>query len=631
MSAPSATILLVASRGPGSALAAALCAAGYAVRQAATGREALRLAHEHPQLIVLDPPLPDMSGAELCRCLEDDPACAATPVLHLSDQPPPTHATGANGYLVRPVEPRTVVAQVRALLRLRRAQEELRDSEARLRDILDHAPVVVHVKDIEGRYLLVNRRWERCFGRFRAEVIGRHVREVFPAQAATLLENDRRVLKAGGPLEFEEVVPHPEGTHTYLSVKFPLYDVRGNAHAVCGVSTDITERKRWEKALGDSEALYHSLVEGLPVCILRKDRGGRFTFANSAFCQELGRPLEQVVGKTDRDFYPEPLASKYVADDRRVMETATTFEDVEDHQAAGGERTCVEVIKSPVRDAHGAVIGVQAVFWDVTARKRAEEDLARTAAEFRVARRIQQKLFPAAPPQVAGLEVGSAAYLFDVGGASYPADAIGGDYYDYLALPDGSLAVIVGDVSGHGIGPALLMAEARAYLRAFARTHADVSQVLALANHTLAQDVEGDRFITLVMARLDPQARTLRYASAGHTSGYVFDARGEVKWVLDSTGIPLGIQAGASFPSRGPMSLEAGDLVLLLTDGIVEARSPDGVPFGAGRTADLVRLYRKASARQIVDNLYHAVRAFAQGMPQIDDITATVVKVVPRP
>jgi serine phosphatase RsbU (regulator of sigma subunit) len=133
------------------------------------------------------------------------------------------------------------------------------------------------------------------------------------------------------------------------------------------------------------------------------------------------------------------------------------------------------------------------------------------------------------------------------------------------------------------------------------------------------------------MARLDPQARTLSYASAGHTSGYVFDERGAVKHVLDSTGIPLGILPDARFPSRGPMALQAGDLVLLLTDGIVEARAPDGTAFGGRRTTDVVRVYRQASARQIVDNLYHAVRAFTQNAPQVDDVTATVVKVVPRP
>jgi PAS domain S-box-containing protein len=133
-------------------------------------------------------------------------------------------------------------------------------------------------------------------------------------------------------------------------------------------------RSRVEQALSDSEALYQSLVENLPQNILRKDRQGRFTFANSNFCTSLGKPLDQVLGKTDFDFYPAPLAEKYRQDDRKVVETGETFEDVEEHQTPDGRRLYVQVIKTPVVDSEGKVIGVQGIFWDVTGRKRAEDE-----------------------------------------------------------------------------------------------------------------------------------------------------------------------------------------------------------------------------------------------------------------
>ncbi len=272
---------------------------------------------------------------------------------------------------------------------------------------------------------------------------------------------------------------------------------------------------------------------------------------------------------------------------------------------------------------------MQGIFWDVTDRKKAEEELARSAAEFRVARRIQQKLFPTTTPQVAGLDIGSATYAFDIGGASYPAEAIGGDYYDYLPLSDGSLGIAIGDVSGHGIGPALLMAEVRAYLRAFAHTHAQPDDILRLVNDIILPDIEGDRFITLLLARLDPVNRSFVYASAGHSTGYIFSTAGDVKQPLPSTSIPLGIMPNYSFPASTPIALETGDLVLFLTDGIVEARAPDGTIFGTRRTIDLARVYRQAPAREIVENLYYAVRAYARNQPQYDDITATVIKVGP--
>ncbi len=376
-----------------------------------------------------------------------------------------------------------------------------------MQHILDHAPVLVHVKDCEGRYLLVNRLWEQRFHLSREQLVGRHVRDVHaPEQADVLLANDLKVLQADSPLEFEETVKQDESLHIYLSTKFPLHDAAHIPYAVCGISLDITERKGAEKALRDSEALYHSLVETLPVCLFRKDLQGRFAFANRPFCLELKKPLADIVGKTDEDIYPIELAQKYMRDDQRVIETGEVFEDIEEHPGDERGNSYVRVLKAPLRDSREEVVGMQGIFWDITDRKRAEEELARASAEFRVARRIQQKLFPTHTPEVAGMDIGGATFGFDIGGASYPAEAIGGDYYDYLPLLDGSLGVAIGDVSGHGIGPALLMAEVRAYLRAFANMHAEPADILDRVNRIILPDIEGDRFITLLLARLEPRA-----------------------------------------------------------------------------------------------------------------------------
>ncbi len=137
----------------------------------------------------------------------------------------------------------------------------------------------------------------------------------------------------------------------------------------------MVERAWTEQVLRDSEALYSSLVENLPVQILRKDLDGRFTFANRSFCALLGRSLEEIVGKTDFDFYPEDLARKYREDDRRVAEAGSLFEDVEEYEK-NGEKRFMQVMKSPVRDAAGKIVGTQAVFWDVTERREAERQLA---------------------------------------------------------------------------------------------------------------------------------------------------------------------------------------------------------------------------------------------------------------
>ena len=224
-------------------------------------------------------------------------------------------------------------------------------------------------------------------------------------------------------------------------------------------------------------------------------------------------------------------------------------------------------------------------------RKRAEEELRINQEQFRVAREIQQRLFPKTSPQ---------SGVFDIAGASYPAEATGGDYFDYLSMADGCLGIVVADVTGHGVGPALLMAETRAYLRTLALNAGDAGDILTRANRVLAGDVDFERFVTVILARLDPRSQSLVYASAGHPSGYVLAAAGQVKARLQRLGVPLGIQRDIDYASSPVISLAAGDIVLLLTDGIEEAMSPDNTFFGVNQILNVVRAHSERTAGEIV-------------------------------
>ncbi len=143
------------------------------------------------------------------------------------------------------------------------------------------------------------------------------------------------------------------------------------------------ERHRVEKALRDSEAFYHALIESLPQNIYRKDGDGRITFANRHYCNTLKKTAAELVGKTDFDLFPAHLAQKYVEDDRKVMQAGKILEAVEEHQTPGGETLYVQVVKCPVWDSQGLAIGTQGVFWDVTERKRAEEAIAKSERRYR--------------------------------------------------------------------------------------------------------------------------------------------------------------------------------------------------------------------------------------------------------
>lgn len=250
-------------------------------------------------------------------------------------------------------------------------------------------------------------------------------------------------------------------------------------------------------------------------------------------------------------------------------------------------------------------------------RRKAEERLDATDIEFEAARRIQERLLPAAAP---------ALPRFDIAGMTCPAQATGGDYFDYVPMRDKCVGIVVGDVSGHGFGPALLMASTRAYLRAFAQTQSDLGELLSHVNRVLTLDMEDERFVTLFLARLDPRKRSLVYASAGHPTGYVLDAMGHVRLRLPSTGPLLGSASDGSYLASPEIPITTNEVVILLSDGVIEASAPDGMAFGWKRAVSICRLYRQDPAARIVSNLYHAVRAFAQNEPQVDDMTAVIIK-----
>jgi serine phosphatase RsbU (regulator of sigma subunit) len=214
-------------------------------------------------------------------------------------------------------------------------------------------------------------------------------------------------------------------------------------------------------------------------------------------------------------------------------------------------------------------------------------------SEARIAREIQQKLLPPVP-RLEG---------FDIGAASHPLNCAAGDFFDFIPMLDGSLGVVVGDVAGHGVGPALLMATSRAYLRAFARTHSDLGEILTLVNQILSQDVE-DRFVTLFFARLDPHRRSLTYANAGHGLCSILDPSGGVKSLVDISGPPLGVVSDHEYSVSPPVELTSGDIIFLPSDGLVEG------PHGMMPTIDIIRVCVNRRAQDIVGILFSAVRFF---------------------
>ena len=179
-----------------------------------------------------------------------------------------------------------------------RVQQQLQNSEARLQQILNNATAVIYVKDTEGRLLFVNKQWERLFHIRQADVVGKTERETLPQEIAEeFRRNDLLVLARNAPMEFEETAPLDDGVHTYISIKFPLHDADGVAYAVCGISTDITERKRTNEALRASEASYRAIFDAAEdAFFVNEVNTGAIVDANPKACAAFGFTREELKG-----------------------------------------------------------------------------------------------------------------------------------------------------------------------------------------------------------------------------------------------------------------------------------------------------------------------------------------------
>ena len=238
-----------------------------------------------------------------------------------------------------------------------------------------------------------------------------------------------------------------------------------------------------------------------------------------------------------------------------------------------------------------------------------------------LATEIQQHLLPQGSPELAG---------FDVAGRSVYCDETGGDYYDFIQLVElgeDRLGIAVGDVTGHGIGAALLMASARAILRSHAGRYGDnLDDVFGALNAHMVRDTTDGRFITLFFGVLNAADRSLKWTSGGHDPAlWLRRSTGEIE-EMPNTGIPLGVLEEAEYGQAGPVTLESGDIIVIGTDGIWEATNAAGEMFGKGRLRKIIADRADDSAADIHTAVIDAVTDFRAGCPQEDDITLVVIK-----
>ncbi len=238
-------------------------------------------------------------------------------------------------------------------------------------------------------------------------------------------------------------------------------------------------------------------------------------------------------------------------------------------------------------------------------------------ASLQIARSIQQGMYP-----VKGLVIPG----YEMAWVTRCCDETGGDYFDLFELGEGHAAFAIGDVSGHGIGAALLMASGRANLRALLSVKVDLRDVVDRLNDLLARDMDDAMFMTLFLGSLNHRNHVLSFVNAGHDQPILLRRRRGFTEDLDTTGLPVGMMAGWSFEVRSVAPLEPGDVLVLSTDGVWEATNRQGERFGKDRLREVLVTAGNESPQQLIDAILKAVESYADGCVHPDDSTLLVLK-----
>lgn len=471
----------------------------------------------------------------------------------------------------------------------------------------------------DGRIASWNSGANRIYGYTADEIVGQPVavlslperRDEIPFLLQLRLRSSERVKH----LQTLHLNKNGQMLQIYLSIS-PIIDNSGRPLGASVISRDTTERLHTQEALREAEEKYRLIFAAEADAILLFDATtGHLVDFNDAALKLYGY---------DRDGFSGLIFSDLSADFRpwerngchdphgTISRAPMTL-----HRRSDGTIFTAEMSTSPfVWQKRSMFVSIVR---DITERVRSQELL----KSLTIAREIQQHLLPQHAPVVPGL---------DIYAHSVSCDDIGGDYYDFFTMPEllePWFGFAVGDVSGHGIGAALLMGMAKGMLNSQAHnSQTDLAGIFTGMNRHLLAATDDSIFMTLFFGLFDPASRTLHWNSAGHGPVFWYRCRLGLVTELLPTAPPLSITSIETFCSPPPVTLEAGDILLLGTDGIWEACNPLGEMFAISRLRQLIATLAPKSARQIHDTIMTKVFDFISGTRPVDDMTLMVIKVV---
>ncbi|MGR9044073.1 MAG: PAS domain S-box protein [Gammaproteobacteria bacterium] len=502
----------------------------------------------------------------------------------------------------------------------------LKESEERFRQMAEMTGEWLWEQDPGGYYIYSSNAVKAIIGFNPSEIIGKHYTELLTPQDKTEFQpysTEQRPFYA-----LTNHYRHKDGHQVIAeSTGLPIMDADGKLIKWRGVDRDITARKHYEDALIESEKRTRLIIETALNAIIIMDSYGIITDWNPQAEHMFGWTREEAIGQNMAELIiPERFRDAHYQGLRIFLTTGKSkiLNKLTEQIALrkDGTEFPVEFSVAPLKI--GNAYEFSGFVHDITGRKAAEKqirqaqvNLAIAQSEIKIAQQIQASLFPAHP---------IVSQQFEVTGFCLPATQVGGDYFDYFFRDPQHLDMIIADVSGHAVGPALFMVATRSAIRTQANWLGTPSQTLNVLNNFLYQDLNNaNYFLTMFYLQYSTATQTLYYSNAGHPMPLLY-SRAKINCrQLDADGLIIGIRQNVTFEAK-KFQMTEGDCLLLYTDGLTEAESPKGEFFGVERLMEVFHQYAEQKPEVIIAEIVHQLKQFCQTETFNDDVTMLVFK-----
>lgn len=505
-------------------------------------------------------------------------------------------------------------------------ESALTESEERFRQMAELSGEWLWEQDPDGYYLYSSSAVKQILGFSQAQIIGKHYTALLTAQ-----DKQTQTAFSGSHHAFKALINHYQHRdgHQILteSTGLPITDADGNLLKWRGVDRDITARMHSQNALIESEKRIRLIIDSSMNAIIIMDSYGLITDWNHSAEIMFDWSADEAIGqRLDELIIPDRFHQAYQQGLITYLHSgAWPLLNQQTEQVAkrrNGTEFPIELSVSPLKIGKAYIFSC--FIHDISGRKAAEQqirqsqvNLAIAQNEIKIAQEIQATLSPSTSIKLDD---------FEITGFCVPADKVGGDYFDYFFRDDNHLDIVIADVSGHSIGPALFMVETRSALRAQTNSSVSPAETLSLLNNFLFVDLDkSDYFITLFYMQIDLARQQLNFANAGHPPPLLFNRFQNTFKALDADGLIVGIKQDVIFEEKS-LSLVDGDVILFYTDGLTEAESPSHEFFGVDRVKAVFCQNSQLSPQAIIDTLFAALQKFCQRTTFNDDITLMVFK-----